>query len=58
MCSRIEPLDDLASGEPLFLVLFADQRPVLSRAQNRVQIGHGDAAAHIERELRETRDRL
>lgn len=56
----IEPLDDLASGEPLFLVLFADQGPVLSReeAQNRVQVGHGDAAVHIERELRETRDRL
>ncbi|MET4022691.1 CheR family methyltransferase [Bradyrhizobium sp. S3.2.12] len=56
----IGPLDDVGSGEPLLLVLFADQGPVLSReeALNRAQIGHGDSAAHLERELRETRDRL
>ncbi|UPJ56945.1 CheR family methyltransferase [Bradyrhizobium sp. 192] len=56
----IGPLDDVGSGEPLLLVLFADQGPVLSReeALNRAQIGHGDPAAHLERELRETRDRL
>ncbi|WP_314957693.1 CheR family methyltransferase [Bradyrhizobium cosmicum] len=56
----IEPLGDSTTGEPLFLVLFSDQGPVLSReeALNRAQISHDGAAAHTERELRETRDRL
>jgi len=56
----IEPLSDGAAGEPLFLVLFADQGPVLNpeEALSRAQSGHEGAAAHTERELRETRDRL
>ncbi|MFB6452805.1 CheR family methyltransferase [Bradyrhizobium tunisiense] len=56
---KIEPLDR-DGGEPLYIVLFSDEGSVLSReeARNRAQIGHSDAAAHIERELRETRDRL
>jgi two-component system, chemotaxis family, CheB/CheR fusion protein len=56
----IKPLDDRDGGEPLYLVLFSDHGPALSReeALNRAQVGHSDAAAHIERELRETRDRL
>ena len=56
----IEPLGDRGSGEPLFLVLFSDQGPLLTReeALNRAQINHDGAAAHTERELRETRDRL
>ena len=55
----IEPLGE-RTGEPLFLVLFSDQGPVLSReeALNRAQVSHDGAAAHTERELRETRDRL
>jgi two-component system CheB/CheR fusion protein len=56
----IEPLGDRLAGEPLFLVLFADQGPVLSReeALNRAQVSHDGAVAQTERELRETRDRL
>ena len=56
----IEPLGDLTAGEPLYLVLFSDQGPVLSReeAVARVQAAHDGAAVHVERELRETRDRL
>ena len=56
----IEPLGDLTAGEPLYLVLFSDQGPVLSREEAiaRVQAVHEGAAVHVERELRETRDRL
>ena len=56
----IEPLGDRTAGEPLYLVLFSDQGPVLSReeALNRAQVSHDGVAAHTERELRETRDRL
>jgi two-component system, chemotaxis family, CheB/CheR fusion protein len=56
----IEPLGDRTAGDPLFLVLFTDQGPVLSRqeALNRAQVSYDGAAAHVERELRETRDRL
>lgn len=56
----IEPLEERSVGEPLFLVLFSDQGPLLSRedALNRAQTGHDGAAVHTERELRETRDRL
>ncbi len=57
---KVEPLDDGDGGDQLYLVLFSDEGPVLSReeAMNRAHTGHGDAAAHMERELRETRDRL
>lgn len=56
----IAPLGEQTAGEPLFLVLFADQGPVLSQeeALNRAQPTHEGVAAHTERELRETRDRL
>ncbi len=56
----IEPMGDRASGEPLFLVLFADQGPILSReeALSRAEASTNGVAADTERELRETRDRL
>jgi two-component system CheB/CheR fusion protein len=56
----IEPMADRAAGESLFLVLFSDQGPALSReeALNRDPERHDGVAAHTERELRETRDRL
>ncbi|MGY4363547.1 two-component system CheB/CheR fusion protein [Bradyrhizobium sp. i1.7.7] len=56
----IEPLTDGGSSEPLFLVLFTDQGPVLSREEALLRASeHGDGSAlHAERELRETRDRL
>ncbi len=56
----IEPMGDQVAGEPLLLVLFSDQGPVLSReeALSRAQMTLDGAAAHTERELKETRDRL
>lgn len=56
----IEQLPDRGAGEALYLVLFADQGPVLTReeALNRAHATRDGAAAHMERELRETRDRL
>ena len=56
----IEPLGSRAGGEPLFLVLFSDQGPALSRdeALSRAQATDDGAVVHSERELRETRDRL
>ena len=56
----IELLADRNGSEPLYLILFDDQGPVLSRedAQHRPPNSMDAAAAQIERELRETRDRL
>jgi two-component system CheB/CheR fusion protein len=55
----IEPLGDSAS-EPLYVIVFVDQGPVLSReeALGRASSAHQGAALHVEQELRETRDRL
>lgn len=56
----IEPLHDPRGGEPMFLVLFADQGPILSReeALSRVHAAQDGAALQTERELRDTRERL
>ena len=56
----IEPLGDRSGKDPLFLVLFADQGPTLSReeALTRADATRRGAAVHAERELREMRDRL
>jgi two-component system, chemotaxis family, CheB/CheR fusion protein len=56
----ISPVSDRHGDNPLFLVLFADQGPALTReeALNRASISQDDAALHLERELRETRERL
>ncbi|WP_375465601.1 CheR family methyltransferase [uncultured Methylobacterium sp.] len=56
----IEPLAERRSEEPLFLVLFTDEGPSLSReaALNRSVSTQDDAAVQLERELRETRERL
>lgn len=57
----VEPLLQGGDAEPLLLVLFHDQGPSLSRAeaeQRDAQL-HPDAdALHLERELRDTRERL
>jgi two-component system CheB/CheR fusion protein len=55
----IEPLANNGS-EPLYLIVFLDQGPVLSHneALMRASLVHEGAALHVERELRETRDRL
>ena len=56
----VEPLRERDGGEPLYLVLFADQGPTLSReeAANPAAARPDDSALHLERELRETRERL
>jgi two-component system CheB/CheR fusion protein len=56
----IERLNERGAGEPLYLVIFADQGPVLSQeeAANRTQASNDGAALQMDRELRETRDRL
>lgn len=55
----IEPLSDSALGEPLFLVLFLDQGPLLSREEALERYANDDGTSrHMERELHETRDRL
>jgi two-component system CheB/CheR fusion protein len=55
----VEPLENASGSEPMYLILFADQGPLLSRedAALRSQAPH-ESALQIERELRETRERL
>jgi two-component system CheB/CheR fusion protein len=56
----IQPLNDRGTGDGLYLVLFADQGPVLTReeALHRANSSRDGNAEHSERELRDTRDRL
>jgi two-component system CheB/CheR fusion protein len=56
----VEPLIERRDGEPLFLVLFADEGPAVSRevaAQRGSRAAEGETI-RLERELRETRERL
>jgi two-component system CheB/CheR fusion protein len=56
---KVEPLGTGNGADPLYLILFFDEGGVLTReeadGQSRMS---DDVAAHVERELRETRDRL
>jgi len=56
----VEPLPARPGEGQLFLILFMDQGPVLSReeALNRAHALHDGATLRMERELRETRERL
>jgi two-component system CheB/CheR fusion protein len=56
----VEPLGGQAAGDPLYLVVFADQGPVLTReeALARAQATHEGATLQLEKELRDTRERL
>ncbi len=56
----VEPLVAQRSEEPLFLVLFSDEGPSISReaAQKRSVSAQDEVALQLERELRETRERL
>lgn len=56
----VDPLLENREGEPLYLVLFADDGPPVSReeADAYLHAAHIGAAEQIESELRETRDRL
>ncbi|CAM2195922.1 two-component system, chemotaxis family, CheB/CheR fusion protein [Paraburkholderia kururiensis] len=56
----VEPLIERTGGEPMYLVVFTDQGPVLSRdeALARAQATHNGTAHQAEQELRDTRERL
>ena len=55
----IEPLGDQSGEERLFLVVFADVGPVLSPdAAASLPSADNEVAVHLERELRDTRERL
>ncbi len=56
----IEPLSGFGNNGPLYLVLFADRGPITTReeALNRARAAEDGSEFHMERELRETRDRL
>jgi two-component system CheB/CheR fusion protein len=53
----IQPLPSRIQDESLFLVIFSDTGPELSRKGTQI-VRSDDAAAQLERELRETRERL
>jgi two-component system CheB/CheR fusion protein len=55
----VDPFGDSGS-EPLYMIIFLDQGPVLSHEETlaRANSAQRGAALHVERELRETRDRL
>jgi two-component system CheB/CheR fusion protein len=56
---KIEPLVIANTGDQLYLILFIDEGGVLTRGEAHAEPVVADmAAAHAERELRETRDRL
>ena len=56
----VQPIVNSPDGEPLLLVLFDDEGVPLSREEVSVRAGarRFGAADHLERELRDTRDRL
>ena len=56
----IAPIINRDGGEPLFLILFADEGPTLTReeALSHVSMAQEGAALQLERELRDTRERL
>ncbi|CAN5255574.1 chemotaxis protein CheB [soil metagenome] len=56
----VEPLRESPGEPPLYLVLFTDQGPSLTQedAAARVQMVSDGTAAHLDRELRDTRERL
>ncbi|MGU3539757.1 CheR family methyltransferase [Methylobacterium sp. A54F] len=56
----VDPIGERQQDEPLFLVLFADEGPALTReaALSRNALVADGATAQLERELRESRERL
>ena len=56
----VEPLSDKEIGEPLYLILFSNQGSFSSQeeALTRAHATEDSPGPHLERELRETRDRL
>jgi two-component system, chemotaxis family, CheB/CheR fusion protein len=56
----VEPLADRNGADPLYLILFDDDGPTLSRdeAVSRPSVSADGASTHLDQELRETRERL
>ncbi|WP_366654878.1 CheR family methyltransferase [Fodinicurvata sp. EGI_FJ10296] len=55
----VEPFDDTSTREPLLLILFEPQSPIRNPGEIAAECGRRpDDTAELERELRETRDRL
>ncbi|MER9326864.1 PAS domain-containing protein [Mesorhizobium sp. M0152] len=54
----IEPLAERDNGEPLYLVLFEPSGPVQARSGMDGESRESDSTADLERELRDTRERL
>lgn len=54
----IEPLPDRRSGEAVYLVLFQPVGPTRDRSEAEKEPRDADDAAHLERDLRGTRERL
>jgi len=56
----VEPLPEQSPGERMYLVVFTDQGPVLNRdeAMLRAQVMQDGTTLQIEKELRDTRERL
>ncbi|TIQ94110.1 MAG: chemotaxis protein CheR [Mesorhizobium sp.] len=54
----VEPLAERGKGEQLYLVLFEPSGPVQPRPDMRRENRDGEGAADLERDLRETRERL
>jgi len=56
----VDPLPSHSEGEPIYLVLFTDEGPALSRKDALVHArqSRDGATIHLERELRDTRERL
>ncbi|MGX9115370.1 CheR family methyltransferase [Mesorhizobium sp. BHbsci] len=54
----VEPLAERGNGEPLYLVLFEPSGPVQARSDTVRKNGDSEGTADLERELRDTRERL
>ncbi len=56
----MNPFPDRAGGEPLYVLIFNDQGPMLTREEaiDRLQANQDGASLQTERELRETKERL
>ncbi|ESY98812.1 CheR family methyltransferase [Mesorhizobium australicum] len=54
----IEPLAERGNGEPLYLVLFEPSGPTMARSDEDDGSRDSDSTADLERELRDTRERL
>ncbi|CCV05671.1 putative PAS/PAC sensor protein [Mesorhizobium metallidurans STM 2683] len=54
----VEPLPERGTGEPFYLVLFQSAGPARDKSEVERERGNPDDIAHLERDIRETRERL